>query len=343
MGTIRLQNSMNTQPVTVARHAMATRFEIALYGEDRVALQAAADEALEEIQRIDTLLSWRNPTSPIALINSRAGHEPIRVNPELFNLLVRCRELWTKGNHAFDITVGPLMRAWGFHSEEGKPADPEELAAAQTACGMQYVELSEKDWTVRFHRPGMRLDFGAVGKGYALELAAEILRDAGVSIALLHGGTSTVCALGQPPGESGWKIAVEYPPGESLEQPLPILTVIELRNASMSVSAVWGRIFRVGEDTFGHVIDPRTGRPANRALLSIFVTENPTESDALSTALLTDGRPGVEFFKRTLPEARTLVLAAGSDMGTLEIATHGIDSRPRAAAKTSIVRNHESP
>lgn len=323
-------------PVTVARQAMATRFEIALFGDHPVELRAAAEEALEEVQRVETMLSWRNPASPLARVNACAGQAPVRVNPELFALLRRCRELSELGDGTFDITVGPLMRAWGFHAAGGQPADQTALAAAREACGMRFVELDDAGLTVRFTRSGMRLDFGAIGKGYALDLAAGVLRDAGVSSALIHGGTSTVCALGRPPGQTGWKIAVEYPPGDSATDPLPVLAVLSLCDTALSVSAVWGRVFRIGQDTFGHVIDPRLGRPANRALLSIFISPGATESDALSTALLVQGLPGVANLRARCPIARTLVLAPGATESTYEVAAHGIDWRALPGANSPV-------
>lgn len=327
---------MSQLPVTVARHAMATRFEIALFGDHPVDLRAAAEEALDEVQRVETMLSWRNPASPLARVNSRAGQEPVRVNPEIFALLRRCRELSELSHGAFDLSVGPLMRAWGFHATDGQVADEAALAAARQACGMRFVELDDTGLTVRFTRPGMRLDFGAVGKGYALDLAAEVLRDAGMTSALIHGGTSTVCAIGRPPGEEGWKIAVEYPPGDSADEPLPALTVLSLGDTAMSVSAVWGRVFRIGQDTFGHVIDPRLGRPANRALLSILISPSATESDALSTALLVEGAPGIAVLRERCPAARTLVLAPGLTESSYDIAAHGIDWRPLPATNSPV-------
>lgn len=307
---------------------MATRFEIALYGANEVALRAAAEEALDEIQRIESMLSWRKPASPVARLNARAGHEAVRVNPELFHLLTCCRDLWESGGRAFDITVGPLMHAWGLHGDGGFRRDEAVLAAAREACGMQHLELDSTNHTVRFARPGMRLDFGAVGKGYALDLATEILRDAGVTSALLHGGTSTVCAVGRPPDEPAWKVAVEYPPGAGEAGPLPVLAVLALNDAALSVSAVWGRVFRAGEDSFGHVIDPRSGAPVRDHLLSIYAGDNATEADAQSTALLTLGAVGVERLRRERPAARTLVLSAGERPGEYLIHTHGIDWRP---------------
>jgi len=327
-------NAPGLEPVTVAREAMATRFEVALYGGDPVNLRAAAEEALDEVQRIETMLSWRKPTSPAALINARAGHEPVRVNPELFRLLVRCREIWEQTSGAFDITVGPLMRAYGFHSDQGKIADEDGLAAARAACGMQHVVLNTNDLTIQFAQPGMRLDFGAVGKGYALDLAVEILRETGIEHALVHGGTSTVCAIGCPPGEDCWKIAVQYPPTNQAGEDLPILSIVELRDRALSVSAVWGRIFRVGRDTFGHVIDPRSGSPAQRALLSVWTSLSATDADAFSTALLIEGPDGLANMAQSYPAATSLVLANGLDETAFEIRAQGIDwlKRPEDAS-----------
>jgi thiamine biosynthesis lipoprotein len=329
---------MPDQPLTVAREAMATRFEIALFGENPVALRGAAEEALDEVQRIDTLLGWRNPASPIAQLNARAATEPVRVNPELFAFLNRCRDFHTLSNGAFDVTIGPLMHAWGFHGGDDS-RDPGAIAAARAACGWSQLELDSGRQTVRFLQPGMRLDFGAVGKGYALDLAGEILHDAGITAALLHGGTSTVKAIGHPPGETGWKIAVEYPPGDDPNPPLPILTILELSDESMSVSAVWGRVFRVGKDSFGHVIDPRTGCPADRALLSIWVTDEAITSDALSTALLTDGVGGLEHYRQACPNARMLVLAGNHEHG-YEIGAHGIEWSPRPESSSRVANDH---
>src|SRR6266540_2277581 len=155
--------------VAVARHAMATRFEIILHGENAVSLRAAAEEALDEIERLDGQLSLYNPASDISHINARAARGPVRVEPALFHLLQRAK------------------------------------------VGMRLVELNEGDFTVRFVRQGVMLDLGSIGKGYALERAAGLLKDAGVTSGLLHGGTSTVCAIGAPPDAEAWKVAVPHP------------------------------------------------------------------------------------------------------------------------------------
>src|SRR5438874_4103276 len=197
--------------LAVARHAMATRFEIVLCGENEVSLRAAAEEALDEIERLDAQLSLYNPTSEISHINARASHGPVRVEPRLFRLLQHAQRLSRETEGAFDITVAPLMRCWGFMRGAGKLPSPAEVAEAREKAGMHLLELDESDYTIRLARAGVMLDLGSIGKGYALERATELLREAGVTSGLLHGGTSTVYALGAPPASNAWKVAVPKP------------------------------------------------------------------------------------------------------------------------------------
>ncbi len=308
-----------------ARNAMATRFEIVLPGEDAPRLRAAAEEAFGEIERLEAQLSLFRPTSEIAHVNARAAHEAVRVSPETFHLLEHAAQLSAGTDGAFDITIAPLMRAWGFVQGGGHLPDPDELAAARACVGMNLVELDSARRTVRFTRPGVSLDLGAIGKGYAVARAAELLQDAGVSSALIHGGTSTVCAMGCPPGATCWKIAVEYP-RTSPEIPAPWVAQIELRDEALSVSAGWGKSFHAKGREYGHVLDPRIGEPADRALLAVVVANSATETDALSTALLTLGAAGLDAIGKLRPAARALVVA-GSGPGAYHVESHGVTTR----------------
>ena len=168
------------------------------------------------------------------------------------------------------------------------------------------------------------LDLGAIGKGYAVERAAEVLREAGVTSALLHGGTSTVQAIGQPPGEEFWKIAIETP-SPSADTTPTLLATVPLKDAAMSVSAVWGHCFEAGGRTFGHILDPRTGEPALGTVLAAVVLPSATETDALSTALLTLGRAGHEAIASLRPGMRTVVVSESG--GKLSVAARGIRVR----------------
>lgn len=314
--------SATPEPVTLARHAMATRFEIVLHGGNPVALRAAGEEALDEIDRIEAQLSLYRDTSEIAHINARAAREPVRVTPPVFRLLEQARRLSEETGGAFDITIAPLVRCWGFMGGTGQMPSPKAVAAAREKIGWHLVELDPANFTVRFAREGVMLDLGAIGKGHAIERAAEILRDDGVTSAILHGGTSTVHAIGCPPEGDAWKVAIERPVEDSATPP-PLLAAVPLKDESLSVSAVWGRSFQSGDKTYGHVIDPRTGQPAEAALLAAVVLPSATETDALSTALLTLGDAGLHRIAALRTGSRCLVVSRQS--GQMKVESAGIE------------------
>jgi thiamine biosynthesis lipoprotein len=302
---------------------MATRFEIVLQGDNPVALRAAGEEALEEIDRLEAQLSLFRPSSELAHLNARAAFEPVRVSPSLFALLEQAQQLTAASEGAFDITIAPLVRCWGFMGGSGHRPAPAELAAARARVGMGLVELNRADRTVHFAREGMMLDLGAIGKGYAIERAAELLRDLGVTSALLHGGTSTVYGLGRPFEAECWRVAVVHPEGRAgtSERAVPAeiqaegrtgagtLAIVSLKDEALSVSAVWGKCFQAEGRTFGHILDPRTGEPATAAVLAAVASPSATATDALSTALLTLGPSGHSRIASLPPGMRTLVVS----------------------------------
>ena len=359
---------MLSPPVTLARHSMATRFEIVLHGENPAALRATGEEALDEVERLEAQLSLYRPGSEIAQLNAQAARQAVRVTPELFELLEQAQRLHAESGGAFDITVAPLVRCWGFmggqwlaasgrsdwsdwsdRSDESdgsgkgwrpptKAPSAAAVAAARATVGMHQVLLDPANHTVRFTRDGVMLDLGAIGQGYAVERAAGILRDGGVTSALIHGGTSTICAIGHPPDAEFWRIAVDVAAelerrsptrrvGEKARQcagsecSAPAAFTFSLKDESLSVSAASGRQFKSGGRFFGHVIDPRTGQPTESALLAAVVLAAATETDALSTARLTLGRAGLYRMASRRPDLRALVVSR--EAGKVNIARHG--------------------
>jgi len=290
--------------VTLALNAMATRFELVLHGENTTRLRAAGEAALKEVERQEAQLSLYRPTSEIARVNALAARQPVRVSPTVFRLLQHARQLEGESGGAFDIAVAPLVRCWGFMHGTGRVPEAAEIEAARSRAGLAHVMLDEENYSVSFDQEGVMIDLGAIGKGHAIDGAVDLLREAGVTCALLHGGTSTVYGLGAPPGADGWKIAIAPAPDQP---PRPMAVV--LRDNALSVSAVWGKSFEADGKKFGHVIDPRTGWPVNNAVQAAVVLSSATETDALSTALLVVGLEGHEAISRLRPDMRTLVVA----------------------------------
>jgi FAD:protein FMN transferase len=326
--------------VTVARYAMATRFEIVLHGSNAIALRAAGEAALDEIERLEAQLSLYRATSEVSQINARASREPVRVEPSLFRLLQQAKSLSEETQGAFDITIAPLMRAWGLMGGKGNVPTAAELKKARAQVGMHVVELDPANFTISFSRPGVMLDFGAIGKGYAIEQAADILREAGIKSALIHGGTSTVYAIGAPPNAATWKIAIQHPDNEApllsgrADHPAePPLAIVDLRDEALSVSAIWGKSFRIRRKTSGHIIDPRTGHPVQHAALAAVILPSATETDALSTALLTLGLPGHKAIQALRSRIRSLVLEPSKP--GYKISAHKIVIGPHRKARRS--------
>ena len=290
------------ETIRLACHSMATRFELVMHGDDGARLRAAGEEAMREIERLNTKLSLYEPTGEVAHVNAKAASAPVRVSRELIELIQRSRRLSEETGGTFDITVAPLMRCWGFMRGSGEMPSPESLAEARARVGYDKVIVDEGESSVRFATEGVMLDFGSIGKGYGVEVAADCLREAGVKSALLHGGTSTVVAIGRPPNADSWQIAIPHPL-DAAEQPsgwiathnpapseMRIVTRIPLKDEAMSVSAVWGKGFENKGRFYGHVIDPRTGEPTESALLAAIVMDSATDTDAWSTAALISGR-----------------------------------------------------
>jgi len=273
--------------VTLSLHAMATRFELVLHGADEIRLRAAGEEALQEIERLEAQLSFYRADSEITWINAHAADRPVKVEPRLFHLLKDCAQLCTATRGAFDITVGPLMRAWGMVGDTGAIPATIEREAARARVGIHHLEFDDDKMTIHFKQPGVEIDLGGYGKGYAIERAIDSLREKGITSALLHGGTSSVYGIGAPPGDTAWRIGLREPLKKNDQ-----LITIELCDEALSVSALHGKAFVIADRTYGHVLDPRTGEPVSRALAAAVAGPSPAVCEALSTALLVLGSSG---------------------------------------------------
>jgi thiamine biosynthesis lipoprotein len=298
--------------------AMATEFELLVYGDREAYLQSVTEAVFEEISRLEAQLSFYQVTSDISELNRRAASHPVTVEPRLFRLLAQAQALSAATGGAFDPTVAPLMRCWGFVGASGSLPTEEAIAEARKVVGMHHVHLDPERSTVAFDAEGVQLDLGAIGKGYGVACAVELLREYEIQSALLHGGTSTVYALGHPPDAEFWTVALQRPFETEAGKPL---TRIQLRDEALSVSAPHGKWFASEGRRYGHVIDPRTGYPVGRTLLAALVTASATESDALSTALLTLGAEGLSLIGSLLPDARALVASTPDDTEEISLAT----------------------
>jgi FAD:protein FMN transferase len=266
--------------------AMGTTYSIALYGNDRVRMEAAVDAAFDEARRLDDQLSNYKPESEWSLVNRNAAARPVQVSPELFRLLSACVEYSRESEGAFDITVGPLMKVWGFYKGAGRLPHRSEVAAALTKVGYRHLSLDGASQTVRFDRAGVEMDPGGIGKGYAVDRMADILRRNGVKIALVAGSGSSIYAIGAPPDQpKGWRVEIKDP----LDARKALVEVF-LKDESMSTSGSYEKFFRAEGRTYAHIMDPRTGYPAQGSVSVSVIAPRTLDSEAWAKPYFVNGR-----------------------------------------------------
>jgi thiamine biosynthesis lipoprotein len=267
--------------------AMGSTYSIAVYGDDRIQMEAAVDSAFDEVRRLDELLSNYRPESEWSQVNRYAAERPVKVSPELFRLLSACAEFSRAGEGAFDITVGPLMKVWGFYKGSGHLPHRAEIQAAMAKVGYRHMLLDPASQTVRFDRPGVEMDPGGIGKGYAVDRMVDVLREKGVKIALVAGSGSSIYGMGSPPDEpKGWRTEIKDPWGTSRP-----LAEVYLRDMSMSTSGSYEKFFRAEGRTYAHIMDPRTGYPAQGSVSVSVVAPRTIDSEAWAKPYFVNGRP----------------------------------------------------
>jgi thiamine biosynthesis lipoprotein len=267
--------------------AMGTVFQMAVYGSDSIRLKAALEQAAEEAQRLDRMLSNYRPESDWSEVNRQAATRPVRVNPELFALLQASLEYSRRSEGAFDITVGPLMKVWGFYKGSGSMPHRAEIRTALSRIGYRNIELDAASKTVRFRRSGIEIDPGGIGKGYAVDKMVEILKENGLTSGLISAGSSSIYALGNPPSEPrGWRVTIRHPRDAG-----KIAAEVFLKNESMSTSGNYEKFFIAGKKVYSHIMDPRTGWPAAKGTLSVSViTPLTLDSEAWTKPFFVNGR-----------------------------------------------------
>jgi thiamine biosynthesis lipoprotein len=299
-----VSSPLQTQPVRYqeARRSMWTKFEIIAYGPNRARLAEAADAAFVEIDRLDRQMSNYSETSELTYINRNAAREEVIIEKELFDFLKQSIEYSRDTGGAFDITVGPLMKAWGFFDNRGRVPDVSELKSVTTRVGFNHIVLNERTHAIRFDREGVELDLGGIAKGYAVDKAAEILRASGVTSAFITAGSSSICAIGAPADQTFWRVEVSDPLDRAHK-----LEAIEIKDRSVSTSGCHEKTFESDGKTYCHIMDPRIGRPIEGLLSATVITQSGVEAEALSKALMVMGIGKAREFLKTRPHVRALL------------------------------------
>ena len=324
--------------LSVSREAMACLFEVVF---DAASYRHATDvavAALEHIALLESQLTVYRDTSEVSAINRRAADEPVVVEPGLYQLLQRGAELARLTAGAFDMTAGALSKIWGFYRRQGRMPAADEIEQALATVGSHHLLFDDHGPhgpTIRFLRRGLELNLGAIGKGYALDRAADILQAGNVKDFLLHGGSSSVLARGNRNPKSanaaaatdqaestqheGWVVGLRHP-----LRPDVRLAEFILRDQALGTSGSGTQYFHYQGRRYGHILDPRTGWPADKVLSATVIAPTAELADALSTACYVLGVEGTQALCQRLPQVQALLTVPGQSVGRIELIPVGL-------------------
>ena len=310
--------------VHFCRRAMACDFELSLNAGQYPDAAQHVLAALDLVDHLESQMTVYREDSEIMEINRRAAGQPVPVEPRLFDLLQICLEIHEQTEGAFDITAGPLIRAWGFHRRQGTMPSKKELQAALALVGSDKIELDSQRSTIRFKTPGVELNLGSIGKGYALDRCAEDLLKVGIENYFFHGGRSSVLAHGQQAEiqekdeSAGWNVGVADPlrPGKRLGR-------LRLRDRGLGTSGSGAQFFRYRGRRYGHILDPRTGLPAEGVLSATVLAPTAARADALATAFYAMGWNQAAQFCRNHDDLALMMVCREPKGGPASIKTVG--------------------
>ena len=283
--------------VEASRMSMGCLYSIVAYGSDRDAIARTLEAALDEVDRIDRLMSHYREDSPVSRLNREAARVPVTVDRELFDFIALSLRYSAESDGAFDITVGPLMKTWGFFRGEGRFPSDQDLNRARQLIGFRHVALNARDRTIRFDRAGVELDLGGIAKGYAVDRAVAVLRGHGVTSALVSACGSTIYGLGHPPDGTHWTVDIQDP----LEERRSAFS-IPLKDRALSVSGSSEKFFERDGVRYSHIMDPRTGHPVNGVLSVVVQAPTGTSGDAIDNVLFVEGVDRGRAFLRRHPD-----------------------------------------
>ncbi len=301
-GSQELSRQNSEQVYKEARLVMGTYAEISLYAPSKEAAAEAIKSAFAEMERLDRLMSNYKPESELSRVNREAGKGTVGCDDELFRIIEKSLYYSDLTKGAFDITVEPLIKLWGFYDGKVNVPSKEEIQSILPAVSYKNVIIHrtgpDTKGSISFGNPSTRLDLGAIGKGYAVDRAVEVLKGKGIVAACVNLG-GNIYALGSPPGRDSWKIGVQHPREKDR-----LLGHLELKDCAVATSGDYERFFVVNGKRYSHILDPRTGWPASggEGMVSVTViAPNATEADALSTSTFVLGEEkGQELLEGSL-------------------------------------------
>lgn len=299
--------SRQATPLVTREHRflMGTSMTIEVSGLAPAARAEGIDEAFAAMAEVDRLMSHYRPDSEVSRVNREAAAGPVPVSAPVYSVLAAAEDVSRASRGAFDITVGPLMKLWGFFQKQPHVPIDAELAAVRPLVDHSHVELDAAAHTVRFSRPGMEIDLGGIAKGFAVELAGGVLKRRALSGFIDAGGNQYF--VGTPVGKPRWQVGIEDPDRRGA-----LLGVLTLDGGAVATSGGYHNFFEVNGVRYGHLLDPRTLRPSERSLSVTVVSRDATLADALTKAVFLLGPADGLALAESFPGTGAIVATRGA-------------------------------
>ncbi len=286
----------------ISRTTMACRFEVTMPLGNTNGVRVAS-AALDAVEKLEAQLTIFRDDSEVRFINHHAADRAVHLEASLFDLLQLSQQIAQETGGAFDITSGTLSQCWGFLRRQGRIPTPNEIATAKALVGSDKLLFDEQARTIRFTQSGVKINLGSIGKGYALD---HIAKQYPLRNALLSAGSSSFLAVGRG-ANNGWTVGVRHPNHKERR-----LAIIHLRDAALSTSGSEEQFFEYEGQRYGHIIDPRSGQPADCVTTVSVIASSAALTDALATAFYVSGRELAEAYCATHPDVLVLLLERGA-------------------------------
>lgn len=308
------------------RMIMGTFAEVSVYAKDEKTAGQAVEGALDEMERMDRIMSNYKQDSELSQVNKNAARSPVPCQGVLLDVIEQSHYYSELSGGAFDITVSPAVALWGFFREKGHIPPDKEIEKVLPSVSYRNIVINKnagtnKLSTVFFKNTQTQIDLGAIGKGYAVDKALGIVKKFGLDNACINLG-GNIYVLGAPPGKSAWKIGIQHPRNKD-----EILGYLELRDEATATSGDYERFFEIKGKRYSHIISPFTGRPVGGTIATTIVAPTGTEVDALSTSLFVLGHEkGLELIKK-IPNVHAMIIYEGKDGEIMIAMTRGFSDK----------------
>lgn len=306
-----------------------------LYGAEIDHCQQAMNAAFTEVLRIEGLLSPFKPDSELSRINRTAPYGPVKADPEVIALIQQALAFAHLTQGALDLTITPLMKLWSFRNQENLAAPPtaEQIQRTLRFVGYPKVIVDVDHSTVGYLSEGVEIEFGSMGKGYAIDRAVQVLKNYGISQALVSFGSSTY-ALGCPPGKEGWGVAIRHPRNRETA-----ISVVTLKDCAISTSGDCEQSISLNGRRYSHILDPRNGHPVSEMRSVSVISSSTLESDAFSTAAFVMGpEEGLEFLERRFNVEGSMAKQEGDGKVQWFQTTGWMEFDPKSRSHSSLER-----